>query len=102
MQFSVWRAGKKLADRTGDVLFTHLGLSGPGILDASRDIHPDDVIKLSFVGNLKREEFVADLTKACRGKQELADQHDTCCIPDPGTPQPETSEYVGNTGRSQV
>jgi predicted Rossmann fold flavoprotein len=63
MQFSVWRAGKKLADHTGDVLFTHLGLSGPGILDASRDIHPDDVIKLSFVGNLKREEFVADLTK---------------------------------------
>jgi predicted Rossmann fold flavoprotein len=62
MQFSVWRAGKKLADYTGDVLFTHLGLSGPGILDASRNIHPDDVIKLSFVGNLKREEFVADLT----------------------------------------
>jgi hypothetical protein len=63
MQFSVWRAGKKIADRTGDVLFTHLGLSGPGILDASRDILPDDVIKLSFVGNLKREEFVADLTR---------------------------------------
>ena len=63
MKFSVWRAGKKLADRTGDVLFTHLGLSGPGILDASRDIHPGDVITLSFVGNLKREEFVADLTK---------------------------------------
>jgi predicted Rossmann fold flavoprotein len=63
MQFSVWRAGKKIADRTGDVLFTHLGLSGPGILDASRDIHPDDVIKISFMGNLKRDEFVADLTK---------------------------------------
>ena len=63
MQFSVWRAGKKIADHMGDVLFTHLGLSGPGILDASRDIHPDDVIKLSFVGNLKREEFVADLTQ---------------------------------------
>ena len=63
MHFSVWRAGKKIADHTGDVLFTHLGLSGPGILDASRDIHPDDVIKLSFVGNLKHEEFVADLTK---------------------------------------
>jgi len=62
MQFSVWRTGKKIADHTGDVLFTHLGLSGPGILDASRDIHPDDVIKLSFVGNMKLEEFAADLT----------------------------------------
>jgi len=63
MHFSIWRAGKKLADRTGDILFTHLGLSGPGILDASRYIRPDDVIKLSFVGNLKREEFVADFTQ---------------------------------------
>jgi predicted Rossmann fold flavoprotein len=63
MHFSVWRAGKKIADRTGDVLFTHLGLSGPGILDASREIRAEDVIKLSFVGNLKREEFTADLTR---------------------------------------
>ena len=63
MQFSVWRAGKKVGDHRGDVLFTHLGLSGPGILDASRDILPYDVIKLSFVGTMKREEFVADLTK---------------------------------------
>jgi predicted Rossmann fold flavoprotein len=63
MQFSVWRAGKKIADHTGDVLFTHLGLSGPGILDASRYILPADVITLSFVGNLKRDEFVADLTR---------------------------------------
>jgi predicted Rossmann fold flavoprotein len=63
MHFTVWRAGKKIADHTGDILFTHLGLSGPGILDASREILAEDVIKLSFVGNLKREEFAADLTK---------------------------------------
>ena len=63
MHFSVWRAGKKIADHTGDVLFTHLGLSGPGILDASREILAEDVIKLSFVGNLKREEFTADLSR---------------------------------------
>jgi hypothetical protein len=63
MHFSVWRAGKKIADHTGDVLFTHLGLSGPGILDASREIRAEDVIRLSFVGNLKREEFAADLIR---------------------------------------
>jgi len=63
MQFSVWRSGKKIADHTGDVLFTHLGLSGPGILDVSRYILPADTITLSFVGNLKRDEFVADLTR---------------------------------------
>jgi predicted Rossmann fold flavoprotein len=63
MHFSVWRAKKKIADCTGDVLFTHLGLSGPGILDASREIRTDDEIRLSFVGTLKREEFAADLRR---------------------------------------
>jgi predicted Rossmann fold flavoprotein len=63
MRFSVWREGKKVADHRGDVLFTHLGLSGPGILDASRGIRPGDVVRLSFVGAMRREEFAADLAK---------------------------------------
>jgi predicted Rossmann fold flavoprotein len=63
MPFTVWRAGKKVGDYKGDVLFTHLGVSGPGILDASRYILPDDVIKLSFVGTMKREEFTANLSR---------------------------------------
>ncbi len=63
LHFSVWRAGKKIADRTGDVLFTHLGLSGPGILDASRDIRTGDEVRLSFAGDLGRGEFAADLAK---------------------------------------
>ena len=63
MPFTVWRTGKKVGDYKGDVLFTHLGISGPGVLDASRYILPDDLIKLSFVGTMKREEFAADLSK---------------------------------------
>jgi predicted Rossmann fold flavoprotein len=63
MRFSVWRDGRKISDHTGDVLFTHLGLSGPGILDASRAIRPGDVIRLSFVGAMRREEFAADIAK---------------------------------------
>lgn len=62
-RFSVWRDGKKAGDYTGDILFTHLGLSGPGILDASRDIRPGDVVRLSFVGTMRREEFAADIAK---------------------------------------
>jgi hypothetical protein len=61
MHFSVWRENRKLSDHTGDVLFTHLGLSGPGILDASRDIRSGDEIRLSFVGKLTREDFIQDL-----------------------------------------
>ncbi len=63
MPFTVWRAGKKVGEYRGDVLFTHLGVSGPGILNASRYIRPDDVLRLSFVGAMKREEFTADLTR---------------------------------------
>jgi predicted Rossmann fold flavoprotein len=70
MRFSVWRANKKIADRTGDVLFTHLGLSGPGILDASREIRIDDEIRLSFVGTLKREEFTADLRRRIKESRD--------------------------------
>lgn len=63
MHFSIWRSGKKIADHLGDVLFTHQGLSGPGILDASRDIRPGDVVRLSFTGDLNGGEFAADLKK---------------------------------------
>jgi predicted Rossmann fold flavoprotein len=63
MRFSIWRGGKKVANHTGDVLFTRLGLSGPGILDASRGIRPGDVVQLSFVGAMRREEFALDLAK---------------------------------------
>lgn len=63
MRFSVWRQGRKIAEHTGDVLFTHLGLSGPAILDASRGVRPGDVIRLSFAGMMRREEFAADLEK---------------------------------------
>ncbi len=44
-----YRNGKKLADYTGDVLITHTGLSGPGILDNSRDMCAGDVVHLKFL-----------------------------------------------------
>ncbi len=63
MHFTVWRNTKKVSDHTGDVLFTHLGLSGPGILDASRGILPGDSVRLSFAGPMRREEFAAELAQ---------------------------------------
>lgn len=63
MHFTVWRGGKKVSDYTGDVLFTHLGLSGPGILDASRGILPGDIVRLSFAGSMRREEFAHELAE---------------------------------------
>jgi len=52
MPFSVWRDGEKIFHHIGDVLFMYNGLSGPGILDRSRDIKPKDEIRLSFTGSL--------------------------------------------------
>lgn len=55
LHYSVWRQGKKVMDCCGDVLITHTGLSGPGILDHSRDIRPDDRLLINFTRNTSRE-----------------------------------------------
>ena len=60
MAFSVWRENRKTIERQGDVLFTHTGLSGPGILDCSRDIRAEDEIRLSFAGAVQRDTFARD------------------------------------------
>ncbi len=62
LPFSLVREGKKIGSHNGDVLFTHQGLSGPGILDYSRFIQPGDTIRLSFVGPVSKEQFVKDFT----------------------------------------
>jgi len=42
----VYRGGKKIRSGQGDVLLTHRGLSGPGILDLSRFLEPQDTLRL--------------------------------------------------------
>lgn len=56
MKISLYRH-KKIRDYQGDILFTHQGLSGPGILDLSRYIRPADTLKLSFAPTGKRDEL---------------------------------------------
>ncbi|MDR1924810.1 MAG: aminoacetone oxidase family FAD-binding enzyme [Planctomycetaceae bacterium] len=40
------RNGKKIISKKGDVLFTHRGLSGPGILDVSRYVESLDEVRI--------------------------------------------------------
>jgi predicted Rossmann fold flavoprotein len=47
----------KIKEHRGDILFTHDGLSGPGILDLSRYIRAGDMIKISFLPEERREEL---------------------------------------------
>ena len=67
LPFSVWRENRKIFKGRGDVLFTHTGLSGPGILDCSRDIRAGDVIRLSFTGQMQRDAFAQELLSAISG-----------------------------------
>ncbi|MDD1678285.1 MAG: NAD(P)/FAD-dependent oxidoreductase [Methanomicrobiales archaeon] len=50
--FYLFRRGKKIRESTGDLLFTHSGLSGPGILHLSRYIEAGDELKVSFLPGL--------------------------------------------------
>jgi predicted Rossmann fold flavoprotein len=49
---SIHRDGRKIRQHAGDILFTHAGLSGPGILDPSRFIRSGDLLRISFLPGL--------------------------------------------------
>jgi predicted Rossmann fold flavoprotein len=47
---SVWRRGSRVARGQGDFLFTHRGVSGPGVLDLSRSVLPGDELGVAIAG----------------------------------------------------
>jgi hypothetical protein len=52
---SLARPGQKIRRHTGDLLLTHSGLSGPGILDFSRFIRPGDTLRISFLPSVEHQ-----------------------------------------------
>lgn len=52
LTITLFREGKKIRQHTGDLLFTHTGLSGPGILDFSRFVRSGDTLRISFLPGL--------------------------------------------------
>lgn len=69
------RNGKRIRSGQGDVLLTHRGLSGPGILDLSRWIEPGDVVRLSLCRDV-------DLRRLLVGKKTLKNALVPLGIPD--------------------
>ena len=61
LAFSLYRDGKKIRDAGGDLLFTHTGLSGPGMLHLSRYVLPGDILKISFLPGMRHEVLKRDL-----------------------------------------
>ena len=68
---SLWRNGKKLLDRAGDLLITRYGYSGPVILDASRWMRAGDLLKVSFssYSSVDLDKLIRDACAACGTKQ---------------------------------
>jgi predicted Rossmann fold flavoprotein len=59
---SLYRNNKKIREIQGDLLITHQGFSGPGILDLSRHIRNGDELRISFIQyqniNSARDELI--------------------------------------------
>jgi len=66
-EIHLYHGGKKKASSAGDILFTHRGLSGPGILDFSRHIRPGDLLKVSLLPARGRDELEKHLIEQGRG-----------------------------------
>lgn len=56
---SLWRDNKKIREFSGDLLITHRGISGPVILNSSRYVCKEDMLKVNFMG-IKQEQFQTD------------------------------------------
>ncbi|HOU81225.1 MAG TPA: NAD(P)/FAD-dependent oxidoreductase, partial [Methanoregulaceae archaeon] len=61
LSLSLFREGKKVREGSGDLMFTHTGLSGPGILHLSRYVLPGDTLKISFLPGMRPELLTKDL-----------------------------------------
>jgi len=68
----LYRGNKKIGEHRGDIGFTHKGLSGPGILDFSRQMENNDILKLNLIGE-NAEDFRKVFIETSRkeGKQTL-------------------------------
>ncbi len=70
------RRQKRIATNVGDVLFTHHGLSGPGILDLSRTIEPGDTIRVALTPDSAR------VQELLTGKKTLRHALEPLAIPE--------------------
>jgi len=71
---SLVRDGRRISRHNGDLLFTHSGLSGPGILDFSRFIKAGDTLEIAFVPGLTPEAIEENLIGkiAASGQRRIA------------------------------
>lgn len=80
---ALYRNNQKIKTCSGDLLFTHTGLSGPVILDMSRYIEPGDIITVSFIhDNPESFENRFNMNSRTDGKRNIKNFLHTFLIPD--------------------
>lgn len=84
LSISLFRDGKKIKAHTGDLLFTHTGLSGPGILDFSRFIRPGDTLRVSFLPGIDPQKVKENLIEriTATGNRQVKTVLSTFDLPD--------------------
>jgi len=68
---SLFRHNKKIKEYTGDIGFTHKGLSGPGVLDFSRYMEPKDTLEVNLI-NKNITDFTQTFMEACQNQGKTA------------------------------
>ena len=110
---SLVRAGRKVRQHAGDLLFTHAGLSGPGILDFSRFIRPGDTLRISFLPGLdyaKAKEILMARINAAGNRQvkrilaayDLPDRFVRKLLDLAGIQQDQTGAHLSRESRSAL
>jgi len=64
----LWRKGKKKASYRGALLYTHDGLSGPVILNNSRDFEANDILEVNYIYPVDRALFEKGLMEKASNK----------------------------------
>jgi len=82
-KLDIYKEGKKISSRTGDILFTHKNLSGPLIIDSSRYIEKNTELVINFLNRdiNEVEELILKNTKE-NGKKSLKRELVELKIPD--------------------
>ncbi len=81
-RLTLHRAGKRVAQRHGDLLFTHQGLSGPGVIDLSRSIEAGDELRFSLVdASVEEIERGLQAEAAAHGRRTVGGCAGGCAVP---------------------
>ncbi len=112
-EISLFRDGRKTGRFSGRMLFTHTGVSGPVIIDNSRDFLPGDIISVNFSPESSREEVseLIDTSLRENGKKLLKNTLTSIGLPESlisfllktaGIPSDKKSAEVSGKERKQI